>query len=235
MEQERVIRSAGLALCLCLSLGAAMPAGSAIEPGAADLPAPVPATSDDTAAFNAAVEAYAAGDTSRAAVLFADLARAGDPDAQFNLALIYHSGEGVPRNDREALYWAWRARIEGLPAAEPLIRMLTEQGAPGLGPSIAPRLLTDLQDALKAGHGHAMLGAALVMAQLSDPPDPEGAYLWQSLAAALGEPGAASARDETLAALPPESWADLEDRAMKKFGEWCATAIAPPMACKLVK
>ena len=38
-----------------------------------------------------------------------------------------------------------------------------------------------------------------------------------------------------LAALPPESWADLEDRAMKKFGEWCATAIAPLMACKLVK
>ncbi|MFD1808748.1 hypothetical protein ACFSHQ_13390 [Gemmobacter lanyuensis] len=150
-----------------------MPAGSAIEPGAADLPAPVPATSDDTAAFNAAVEATLRA-IPAARRFFCRSGAGGDPDAQFNLALIYHSGEGVPRNDREALYWAWRARIEGLPAAEPLIRMLTEQGAPGLGPSIAPRLLTDLQDALKAGHGHAMLGAALVMAQLSDPPDPEG-------------------------------------------------------------
>ena len=72
-------------------------------------------------AFDAAVAAYRAGDVGAAFAQFLILARAEMPQAQFNLALLYRQGEGVPQNRREALYWAWRARIGGVAQAGALV------------------------------------------------------------------------------------------------------------------
>lgn len=40
-------------------------------------------------------------------------AESGDPSAQFNLAMVYQEGRGVPRNERAALEWLERAAGNG--------------------------------------------------------------------------------------------------------------------------
>ena len=66
-----------------------------------------PAVAQEAAApadpYAQAIAAYKAGDAGGAAALFHKLALAGDADAQFNLALLYWQGEGIPQNRREAL------------------------------------------------------------------------------------------------------------------------------------
>ena len=43
--------------------------------------------------------------------IFSTLADQGIPEAQFNLALLYSNGLGVPKNYRLALYWSWQAHL----------------------------------------------------------------------------------------------------------------------------
>ena len=43
--------------------------------------------------------------------IFSNLAYQGIPEAQFNLALLYSIGLGVPKNYRLALYWSWQAHL----------------------------------------------------------------------------------------------------------------------------
>ncbi len=58
-------------------------------------------------------EAAASADYKKAAAIWFDLARQGNPDAQFNLALAYHSGVGGAFNEPEALVWYKRAATGG--------------------------------------------------------------------------------------------------------------------------
>src|SRR3989338_11657329 len=74
--------------------------------------------------FGEAVAAYRAGDAGAAFAQFLILARQDMPQAQFNLALLFRAGEGVPQNRREALYWAWRARVGGVTPAGGLVGVL---------------------------------------------------------------------------------------------------------------
>lgn len=78
------------------------------------LAAPLPALAD----FEAGVAAARAGDYELARREWQPLAEAGNPDAQFNLALLYENGLGVARNDIEALAWYRRAAELGDPGAQ---------------------------------------------------------------------------------------------------------------------
>lgn len=44
---------------------------------------------------------------------YQDAAEQGDADAQFNLGVCYDKGQGVPRDDAEALKWICRAAEQG--------------------------------------------------------------------------------------------------------------------------
>jgi uncharacterized protein len=65
----------------------------------------VPAFAD----FNAAVDAYKKGDYVTAAKEWRTLADQGNPAAQYNLALLYLDGHGVPQSYEEAVNWFRRA------------------------------------------------------------------------------------------------------------------------------
>jgi uncharacterized protein len=67
--------------------------------------AAVPAFAD----FQAGLQAYQKGDYVGAAKEWRPLAEEGDPEAQFNMALLYLDGKGVPENPAEAATWFRRA------------------------------------------------------------------------------------------------------------------------------
>jgi TPR repeat protein len=226
----------GLAAALwVVCSGVAAASGTETVVGADTGAASHAAVTGDAAAFAAAVAAYRAGEPGAAFAQFLILARQDMPQAQFNLALLFRAGEGVPQNRREALYWAWRARIGGLPQAGLLVAELLASVDPEQRGLLADRLLADLAPARQAANGRLIAASALVESELRAEPDRMQVYVWYSIAAALSAPGAAKARDASFAALLPEDQAGAEDAALQGFQEWCAALAAPVQACIAVQ
>lgn len=178
-----------------------------------------------------AIAALRAGRGPEAATIFLSLARAGDGDAQFNLALLYLEGVGVPQNAREALYWGWRARLSGIPAAPTLLSRLAEEATPDLRDETAERITADLQSRIDAGEGRAMLERSVLLSDLLPEPDLQGAYVWQALAAALGTPAAAQARDATLARIDPKDRLAAQQAAIDQLATLCKGAMSGQAIC----
>ncbi len=54
---------------------------------------------------------------------FSKAAREGNPDAQYNLGLIYYDGKGVEQNYEEAFKWFGRASEQGHSLAKKALNM----------------------------------------------------------------------------------------------------------------
>ena len=78
------------------------------------------------------LSAYRAGNYGAAVALLKPLARAGDPWAQYSLAVAYDDGFGVPRNFKLALEWYKRAGYQGLADAQITSRRALPTGKVGL-------------------------------------------------------------------------------------------------------
>jgi TPR repeat protein len=196
------------------------------------LPAPALAAPEGTPpTLGAALAALRDDRAPEAAQMFLALARDGAPEAQFNLALLYAKGIGVPQNDREALYWGWRARLAGVPAAIALIESLQPTAPEDLRTDIATRIIADLDPRIAAGEGRAMLERSVLLLDLLPEPDLQGAYVWQALAAALGTPNAPAARDATLARIDPKDRLAAQDATLATLRDLCGTGFDAPALC----
>jgi TPR repeat protein len=65
-----------------------------------------------------AIRAYNGGDFPGAFAEYMPLAKQGNADAQFMIGYMYAAGEGVPRNDDEAVKWYQAAAEQGNSAAQ---------------------------------------------------------------------------------------------------------------------
>ena len=70
--------------------------------------------------FDDAVDAHARGDYAKALRLIRPLANDGDAAAQFNLGLMYMTGQGVSRDDAAAAIWFQKAAEQGFPSLKPI-------------------------------------------------------------------------------------------------------------------
>src|SRR5690606_21832982 len=73
-------------------------------------------------------------------------AQAGDPDAQYEIAMLYVRGQGTEKNDNRARLWLERAANQGHPGASYLLSQKLRENDP-------ERASTLLQSA--AGQGYA--------------------------------------------------------------------------------
>lgn len=79
-----------------------------------------------------AFEAANGEDYKKAAAIWFDLAKQGNPDAQFNLALAYHSGVAGSFNEPEALKWYKKAANAGHHRAQEYLAVGYREGWFGL-------------------------------------------------------------------------------------------------------
>ena len=209
------------------------PALSAPEVAPEPTPPAVPLAASAAASpsLAAAIAALRDDRAPEAAQMLLTLARGGAPEAQFNLGLLYAKGIGVPQNDREALYWGWRARLAGIPAAIALIDRLQPTAPEDLRIEIAARIAADLDPRIAAGEGRAMLERSVLLLDLLPDPDLQGAYVWQALSAALGTANAPAARDATLARIDPEDRIAAQDAALAQLRDLCAAGLDAPALC----
>jgi TPR repeat protein len=77
---------------------------------------------------DSAAAAYAAGDYTRAARLYLDLAVHQDPVAQFRLGYMYFHGQGVPQNHYVAALWYRCAAGKGYPHAAYMLGLQYDKG-----------------------------------------------------------------------------------------------------------
>jgi TPR repeat protein len=87
-------------LCLIIIIADACLIFAASVVGQDEHPA-LPAVID----FQTGLEAYKRGDYATALKEWRPLAENGDAQAQFQLGVMYHNGEGVQKDDKEAVKW----------------------------------------------------------------------------------------------------------------------------------
>lgn len=79
-----------------------------------------------------ALDSARAGDFTQAAAVIKPLAIDGNPQAQFNLALLYHSGAGISQDEVAAVAWYHKAAENGSVEAQEFLAAGYAEGWFGL-------------------------------------------------------------------------------------------------------
>tara|TARA_B100000575_G_scaffold278768_1_gene266419 strand:- start:190 stop:819 length:630 start_codon:yes stop_codon:yes gene_type:complete len=170
-------------------------------------------TNDSDAIFVEAVNAVKNKDYVNAVKLFTSQAEGNQHDAQYNLAVLLKAGKGAPQDFLKSLSWAWAAHLGGIEAAEDLsdelLDLIPEESIEAARKVVSTRLRSRIDN----GEKPALMQFARFHAELLDEADFERAYIWYSIAAAIGLEGAFEARDETLSDVEEEKIVELQVEA----------------------
>lgn len=96
-------------------------------------------------------KAYLRGDYDKALPDLQFLAHGGEARAQYDLALLYDKGQGVPQSDAEAMRWYERAAEQGEPRAQYNLGLMHLNGQ-GVQPDVVKAYYWI---SLSASHGNA--------------------------------------------------------------------------------
>ncbi len=170
-------------------------------------------TNDSDAIFIEAVTAVKNKNYGHAVKLFSSQAKDNQHDAQYNLAVLLKAGKGAPQDFLKALTWAWAAHLGGIEAAadlsEELLDLIPEKSIEAARAAVAERLRARIDD----GEKPAVMQFARFHAELNEEADYERAYIWYSIAAAIGLDGAFKARDDTRGDIDEEKIVELQVEA----------------------
>ncbi len=137
----------------------------------------------------------------------AKLAEGNDATAEYELAQIYGTGMGVPRNPAEEYSWLQRSARHGNVQAQYELGIALREGRGTVQDFDEARKW--LQRAAEGGNGQAQYALGLMYRTgMGTPVDSVKGYVWLNVAAAQSVPGAVSARDAVLARL---SAAELQE------------------------
>jgi TPR repeat protein len=178
------------------------------------LPGPVLAQIDtSTATFNEAVQAVKNKNYRHAVKLFSLQAENNQHDAQYNLALLMQAGKGTPQDFATALTWSWTAQLGGIEAAEELSGELTGYLPEGIIEEVRKAVAARIKSRIDEGDPAAIPQFATYHLVMLEEPDYETAYVWFSIATALGLEGAMVARDEARENVDGEKIVELQRKA----------------------
>ena len=147
-------------------------------------------------------------------------ANAGDADAQFNLGVMYRTGEGVPQDAVEAVAWTRQAAEQGHAGAQYNLGVMYSYGE-GV-PQDDVEAVAWYRQAAEQGYADAQynLGVAYATGE-GVPQDDVEAYKWLILATTYADAEQreefAEARDLTAEPLTPEQRAEGQKLAREWF------------------
>jgi len=146
------------------------------------------------AGFTEGASAYNARNYTVAMREIAPLARAGNPDAQHLLGLMYYMGRGVTRDYKQAFVWHMKAAEQGKADAQYVVGAMYYTG--NAVPQDQRHAVTWFRKAAEQGHGEAQhaLGLMYRYHVAGVPGDPVIAYILFNLAAAGGNHNAVGQR-----------------------------------------
>lgn len=137
------------------------------------------------AGVEAGLKAIKDKDFDKAFELFTILAKAGNAEAQHNLAMLYRTGKGTPKNLPASFEWFRRAADQGISDAQYYLGHMYDGGE---GVEQDPKYAyVWYRKAAEQGHGFAQINLGFLYANgIGVAQDIEQAYLWFHVAAAQG-------------------------------------------------
>ena len=166
-------------------------------------------------------------DYAQAEFWFRKSAEQGNPDSQFMLGGLYHSGQGVPQDSAQAFAWTMKAAKQGHTDAEFFISTCYTEGW-GVAKDDAQWMVW-LRKAAEQGHFNSqyMLGWAYEAGDVGVPQDSAEAYFWLDLAASGEVTGkerkeALKRRNEAASHLTPADLTREQARVRKWFEDHAA-------------
>ena len=149
--------------------------------------------------------------------IFSTLADQGIPEAQFNLALLYSNGLGVPKNYRLALYWSWQAHLNGHETAINRVNIIYDLIDEKLRNSVAQTIIDEMLLIAQAGDKAAPLKLGQTYLGLFVEAQNKPAYVWLSISQAYGEERANELLEEAASQITLEEVLAQQEEAQKVF------------------
>jgi hypothetical protein len=124
-------------------------------------------------------------DYDKAFSVFLKLAKAGNAEAQYNLAMLYRAGKGTKKDLSESFRWFKQAAEQGISDAQYYLAYMYDNGE-GVGKDLQ-KAFEWYRKAAEHGQGLAQINLGVIYANgLGVPQDINQAYLWFHAAAAQG-------------------------------------------------
>ena len=149
--------------------------------------------------------------------IFSTLADQGIPEAQFNLALLYSNGLGVPKNYRLALYWSWQAHLNNHETAINRVTIIYDLIDEKLRNSVAQTIIDEMLLIAQSGDRTAPLKLGKTYLGLFVEAQYKPAYLWLSISQAYGEETASAFMEEAASQMTLEEVLAQQEEAQKAF------------------
>lgn len=152
--------------------------------------------------FEKGLTAYDRGDYATAFSEWRPLAEQGNPDAQYNLGVLYDQGQGVPQDESEAAIWYRRAAAQGDAVAQAMLASMYDHGR-GV-PQDSYQAMAWYRQVAKQGIAIAQYHLArLYEPGQTVPKDHVMAYVWLDLAAAQRDGEARKEQDRIARQMTP--------------------------------
>jgi len=149
--------------------------------------------------------------------IFSTLADQEIPEAQFNLALLYSNGLGIPKNYRLALYWSWQAHLNDHETAINRVNIIYDLIDEKLRNSVAQTITDEMLIIAQAGDRAAPLKLGKTYLGLFVEAQYKPAYLWLSISQAYGEERASAFMEEAASQMTLEEVLAQQEEAKKTF------------------
>ena len=176
-----------------------------------------------SADFEKGMDAWLRGDFATALREWKPLAEQGDVSAQGNLGVMDSKGEGVPKDDKEAVKWYRLSAEQGYAGAQFNLGVMYREGV-GV-PKDNKEAVKWARLAAEQGHAQAMVTLCVMYALGTGvPKDYVEAYKWGNLAAANGNENGAKLRDNFAKVMTPsqiEKAQDLSRECVRKNYKGC--------------
>lgn len=173
---------------------------------------------------SAMTQSILTGDFKTAYQVSEKLANNGDKESQFNLALFYYHGIGVPQNFEYALRWANLSALQGYKKASVARPPIMEKLQPETVLSAMTWVRQRLTKAAEEGDNTALVMLSNSFATEFGFGDPKESYYWASLAVATGRTEAKRRRDALVKELKAEDFKEVQDRSVEWFSKFRKSA-----------
>ncbi len=170
-------------------------------------------------AFDGAVAAVRDKNYIAAVSTFRELAEQSHYDAQYNLALLLDRGLGTPEDFKEAFKWGLLAKIGKIKRASKLVSSIQEKLSEESQVAVYDEVQSFIRARVDAGDRDAIMQYAYFQASILPEPNYNEAYVWYSIAAALGLPHSIGKREETRELVLPEELETLQIQANELFAK----------------
>ena len=157
---------------------------------------------------------------SDAVSIFEELAKNDEYDAQYNLAFLISTGKGITKNYSEALFWAYLSYLGKIEKAEDLAEDLKDVVPEKVLKDVREKVLKHLLERFENSDRAVLTELGDFYLLVLDEQDFENAYIWYSVASALGVENSGEIRDKVEKELEPDTIIKMQDASRKRYKEF---------------